>query len=167
MSELNGQVHHLNRQLPCFRKSPGSLVQSFSWTLVRWTSIERHALQVAQRGSAAVRGLGAGLSRSQEEGSERARLWLNDVEEDMRKQAAVSQETLKVGPSPSNTWSHHLIYLRDIGAKYPHPCPDGGSLIHPELLHIIRKLFVLQEWAIWGLCMCRNGQTWCRHLLQE
>ena len=50
-----------------------------------------------------MRGLGAGLNRSQEEGSERARLWLMAVEEDMRKQAAVSQETLKVGPSPSNT----------------------------------------------------------------
>ncbi|CAL5223266.1 g5752 [Coccomyxa viridis] len=54
--------------------------------------------QVAQRGSAAVRGLGAGLNRSQEEGSERARLWLMAVEEDMRKQAAVSQETLKEWP---------------------------------------------------------------------
>ena len=52
--------------------------------------------QLAQQSGAAVKGLGAGLTRSHMETSERAQQWLVALKQNARKQAAVSQETLKV-----------------------------------------------------------------------
>ena len=80
-----------------------SIIALASWCAVHL--ITRRDMQVVQRSSGAVRGLGAGLTRSRAEASERARMWLNSLEQDARKQAAVSQESLKVGcgSSPAQT----------------------------------------------------------------
>ncbi len=85
-----------------------------------------------------MKGLSAGLSRSQEEGSERARLWLNAVEEDMRKQAAVSQETLKVGSSPAmptQMWCFLPAWLlHGLVQALPFSWMDGSqSRAHPHV----------------------------------
>ena len=52
--------------------------------------------RLAQQSSAEVRGLGAGLARSQDQAATQARQWLDGVLEDGRKQAAISQSSLKV-----------------------------------------------------------------------
>lgn len=52
--------------------------------------------QLARGSIAAVKGLGNGLTRSQDQAASQARQWLQSLFEDGRKQAAISKESLEV-----------------------------------------------------------------------
>ena len=129
--------------------------------------------QMVQQSGAALKGLGAGLTRSHMETSKRAQQWLGALKQNARKQAAVSQETLKVRitmlqpahpPSPQNSAIHCKDTLHAHRGMPPcsqHLCIKKipNSVKHPNLS--VLKVHATQTCVARQDSHGNNMHAWC------